>query len=666
MNRTLRYALGAVLSAALVVPAIAQDNFPDVPDNHWAYEALKNMKNDGLLVGYPDGLFRGGRPASRYELAVAIHATYQRLKGITDGLDSQIKALTASLDGKADKADLQSLRDALTALQNDVNGMKAWGDDIANLKKLAATFEKEIASLGVDVEAMKKDLGDLKDRVEALEKRKPAVDIHGTVDVVGLGGYSTSDRYGITVDGRPTGVGRGDYSKTPSGIARDLTILHEGALTFSGTNTEGPKWRATLVVGNMLGDPTSAGAPFGDQSTTLNKAFLEGDETVYFQDFVVTFDTSVLGQNFNAEVGRTGYKISPYIFQRPDTTPYFANDRWDNGEWMFDGAKLGFKLGPAELKVFGGRKSADYASGYAGDQIQPMNIGRIGSQFVLDDIGGTRPLGLDGGAAALNLPIDQMLGLHLTAPLTEKAQLNLAYLWLDSNTVGVLNSIASYNRVAVFGGDLKVNLEPFTLDGGYAATDLMYNQHNVIDKNNYAWWVNGGYKADKWGINAGYKEIQPNYSAPGDWGRIGTWWNPTQIKGFTVGGNIDLTDALNLKATGEWYTGINNGAGSGMQDDDKVNRYTVGVGYKLNTSWNLDLGWEYVQYDLKDRLLVFTGGKPQEQWYNIGLNYGFNKNAKLSVLWQISDYDAKGVIPFEINGAGRYTGGLLTDRKSVV
>ena len=41
-------------------------------------------------------------------LAVAVHATYEKLKGITEGLDSQIKNLSAQLDNKADKADLQS------------------------------------------------------------------------------------------------------------------------------------------------------------------------------------------------------------------------------------------------------------------------------------------------------------------------------------------------------------------------------------------------------------------------------------------------------------------------------------------------------------------------------------------------------------------------------
>ena len=99
MNKTLKLALGMVLSIGILGSAIAQDQFPDVPENHWAYEALSNMKRNGLLVGYPDGLFRGGRPATRYEMAVAIHATYQHLKNITDGLQSQIDELKARPTG---------------------------------------------------------------------------------------------------------------------------------------------------------------------------------------------------------------------------------------------------------------------------------------------------------------------------------------------------------------------------------------------------------------------------------------------------------------------------------------------------------------------------------------------------------------------------------------
>src|SRR5687768_5968351 len=142
MKRTYKYALASVLGVAMVAPAIAQDNFPDVPENHWAFEALARLKAAGILVGYPDGLYRGGRPASRYELAVALHAAYQNLKNITDGLASQIEELR-NKQPTGDN-DWQSIRDRLAALENQVNGMKAWGDDIANLKRMADTFQREL------------------------------------------------------------------------------------------------------------------------------------------------------------------------------------------------------------------------------------------------------------------------------------------------------------------------------------------------------------------------------------------------------------------------------------------------------------------------------------------------------------------------------------------
>jgi len=60
MNRTFKFALAAVLSVGLVLPATAQ-TFPDVPDNHWAWDALENLRGS-VLFGYPDGLYR---PLSR-------------------------------------------------------------------------------------------------------------------------------------------------------------------------------------------------------------------------------------------------------------------------------------------------------------------------------------------------------------------------------------------------------------------------------------------------------------------------------------------------------------------------------------------------------------------------------------------------------------------------
>lgn len=46
--------------------------FSDVPENHWAAGAVQQLSDNRVLTGYPDSTFRGDRPVTRYELAVAL------------------------------------------------------------------------------------------------------------------------------------------------------------------------------------------------------------------------------------------------------------------------------------------------------------------------------------------------------------------------------------------------------------------------------------------------------------------------------------------------------------------------------------------------------------------------------------------------------------------
>jgi len=47
--------------------------FPDVPQNHWAYEYVSILKGNGVIEGYPDGSFGGDRPMTRYEFATMLY-----------------------------------------------------------------------------------------------------------------------------------------------------------------------------------------------------------------------------------------------------------------------------------------------------------------------------------------------------------------------------------------------------------------------------------------------------------------------------------------------------------------------------------------------------------------------------------------------------------------
>ena len=53
-----------------VVPA--EQLFPDVPQNHWAYEYVNGLIAKGIIEGYPDGTFGGDRAMTRYEFAAML------------------------------------------------------------------------------------------------------------------------------------------------------------------------------------------------------------------------------------------------------------------------------------------------------------------------------------------------------------------------------------------------------------------------------------------------------------------------------------------------------------------------------------------------------------------------------------------------------------------
>lgn len=657
MKRTTKYALSVVLASVMIAPAaMAQDNFPDVPDNHWAFEALARMKREGILVGYPDGLFRGGRPASRYELAVAINAAYTNLKNITDGLTAQIDELKKTPSGDyATKAEVQQLRDALTALQNEVNTLKGLSDDVANLRKLADTFQKELQQLGVDVEAMKRDLGDLADRVTALEKKKPAVDISGDVNLWLGAGNSRDDRYGLDMDGRVNGTTNAANPNlgTNAGLTRDLTILHEAGIKLSGTNETGPQWQGTLVVGNMLanadaltGLPTSRRA-FGNQSTLQSGfGYAEGPGDVYLNDFSVKFTTSVAGLGFNAEVGRVGYKVNPYVFQRIDNTSYFSNERWDNGEYTFDGAILGFNLGGAKIDIIGGRNSDRLSTN--GVEINPTMAGRVGGPF---------------GFGALN--IDRTLGVNANIPLSSAGNLNLSYLWLESDNYTGVDPQNLANRVNVFGANADFNIGKIKLEGGFFQTNLSANEDNVIDEDNTAFFAGASYAGDRFNLFAKYREVEANYVAPGDWGRLGVLRNPTNIKGFQVGGSLDVTSGLAIKAMGEFYEGKDNAfaATSGFGEGTNINKFSVDLSYKVNPNTSIFVGYEDTEFeDLVNPSAKVLTGNPRYRWTTFGVGYGLSDAAKLTIQYQISDVENE----YQIAGIGtRFTGGLLTTQLSV-
>ena len=111
-------AIAAVAALTAGVSAYAANPFSDVTPNDWAYQAVEDLSEQGVVEGYPDGTFKGERNITRYEMAQII-------------------------------ARMLAKEDQLNAEQR------------ATLDKLAGEYADELANLGVRVSNLEKKVGNL-------------------------------------------------------------------------------------------------------------------------------------------------------------------------------------------------------------------------------------------------------------------------------------------------------------------------------------------------------------------------------------------------------------------------------------------------------------------------------------------------------------------------
>lgn len=153
-------ALVAPIAAPSLAPtaqAQAPAEYPDVPLDHWAYNAINKLSQAGVLEGYPNGQYQGNRAMTRYEFAVAIARLLQNggIGGVAGPQGATGAAGSAGATGATgpqgpagpllpDLVRRGELNDALNALRQE--------------------FRTELAALGVRVD-------ELDARVTALENR---------------------------------------------------------------------------------------------------------------------------------------------------------------------------------------------------------------------------------------------------------------------------------------------------------------------------------------------------------------------------------------------------------------------------------------------------------------------------------------------------------------
>lgn len=188
---------GALYSAPL---------FGDVPDEHWARDAVANLAAKGLVEGYPDGTFKGDRAATRYEMAMVIARFLAK--------NDQEHATFAT------KADLEELR------------------------KLVQEYLDEIEALGVRTTNLEEQFHRLDLRTEQLER----IRFYGSYEAIyvnqavsgDLRGVGTEDNPGVDwSNGRLLFNGQGFNSVAKVGIESKVNNDFDAGGEFSAYTSTG-------------------------------------------------------------------------------------------------------------------------------------------------------------------------------------------------------------------------------------------------------------------------------------------------------------------------------------------------------------------------------------------------------------------------------------------
>jgi len=613
--------LGTILSASAQQ---APDMFKDMDPNHWAYQATESLRAKNIVWGYPDGWFRGRRTLTRYEFAVALDRALKTImaKQGEKGADGATGAPGAPGAPGADGA----------AGPQGPSGVAP--EDLEKIKKLAAEFKDELTTLGNNIGAVNR-------RLDALTK--DVADIKATLSKM-------PTVYGKAFIGIRADRANGPYTdyngaffpvnSGPGSLNNTALVTHEFLLGVKGKLNGGGTYDAGLVTGNYVNAFNLNATGFVNTNP--------GSDT-YLHHLEINTPFGGFGKASNLTLGRFGVKLGNLTLYRPDVDRYLYNDIEDNGAYTLDGVKLKTNFGSVNADIIAGQTRS--YQGTAGFALNSPMAGAAPTAAGIFNFGGFKPIGL---ANTTGLTIDQIIAVKLgmnIGLLGNDTKLNFTA--LDGSATNSGNKgVGGISNVLVLGSGLSSKLsEKVSLDADWAKSITgvgRFQSVGVTDNN--AFNANLGFGLAGLDVKAGYRYIDPLFYAPGYWGRIGNWINPTNVQGPTVRANYNLSSSLGLNFGGDFYKAAKNrDTTGGLGKDDEINRALLGVRWDVAKNFHTTLDWEGVYWKLNGAhggaFATGTGTvHPTEQYLTLGTGYNLTSNTALKMSYQIGDYNGHGVL----------------------
>lgn len=292
-------------AAAPQVPALT-----DVPAGHWAKDAIDRLVSQGIILGYPDGTYRGTQNLTRYEAAVIIARLLDQVRGgqvdpgaidaeTLTALQNAIQELAADLTAlgvrvsdleenavnRDDFTRLEARVEELAAASGDAAAIAAIQTQIAELTARADEYDtlradiddnaSSIAALNDLTVLLNQDILNLQDRVSAVESAQ--ADFVQRSDFDNLAGrVNTIDTRVTTLENAPKfsvggtiGANYGRLALTAGATPFDISRLTTGTFASGVLGDEDVESLDTFGPGTTNGQYTTGSLTFGVRASNL-------------------------------------------------------------------------------------------------------------------------------------------------------------------------------------------------------------------------------------------------------------------------------------------------------------------------------------------------------------------------------------------------------------
>ncbi len=607
---------GVLLITAGLLFATAWTQMRDVPPGHWAYQAIRELVRLRILEGFPDGEFKPNRRITRAEFAQAIARAYRVMEGRIREVEARLNQLAPSPEQATQPMPQER---QVQELQQTVRELQQLRSAVETLQRLAQEFEPELSALSISMRDLRRELASLEERIRLEERRKSR--LTGDVTLAVFGTHSYDGRSAFTLNGNainPTGK-----------FLQSVGVLHELGVNIDMPIHEQVDAKATLIVGNYL-PYTREATRLADSQRLNTNAYSVGATDIAVWEAYITAPLELFGTQILAQVGRVPLKLTPYTFQRIEPDYYLDFERYRDRAHRADGAVLSATFGRLSAQAF-------FLSSYG--------IRSNTTRFF--------PIHFANHNASVSAPADQLAGVRMNYPFSitgYPVQLGATYFAAGVGRNRAFNHLVNnvrtdVNRVDVLGFDLQATVSEIDIRFEYALSHLMRGDNRVVGSRNKAFDISAGYRfTERWDALIGYREIEPYFVAPGNWGRIGYLYNPSDLKGTYLNTTYQAADNLTLRLTADFYTGTAKlPLNRGYQSRDRMRRVLLEANYRYTPRWRFHLTYENVGWEINSPALNGQRGKPEWNYLTLRAAYDLGQNIEFNLLYQYINTDGKGV-----------------------